>query len=48
MAIKGEILMSPDLEEMQMQILNNQRLKIWEIYSYPSLKPLASWLEEFI
>lgn len=47
MAIKGEILMSIELENMQEDIQNNKFPRIWGQYSYPNLKPLYSWLEDF-
>ena len=43
-AIKGEILMSDELDRMYTALLNNQVPGNWETAAYPSLKPLASWV----
>jgi dynein heavy chain len=46
-AIKGEVVMSGELDAMYTSLLNNQVPKLWESASYPSLKPLAPWIEDF-
>jgi dynein heavy chain len=47
-AIKGEVVMSGELDKMYQQLINNQVPDIWKEKSYPSLKPLASWFEDFV
>jgi dynein heavy chain len=42
-AIKGEVLMSDELDAMYAALLNNQVPQNWASAAYPSLKPLASW-----
>jgi len=46
-AIKGEVLMTPILDEMYNSFLTNAVPLIWKGISYPSLKPLAAWFEDF-
>lgn len=45
-AIKGEIVMSQDLDEMYFSVLNSQVPPNWKKVAYPSLKPLASWIKD--
>lgn len=45
-AIKGLVLMSPELDSMYTSLLNNKVPALWEKVAYPSLKPLASWIED--
>jgi Dynein, heavy chain len=47
-AIKGEVLMSVELDKMYQSLLNNQVPALWKKVSYPSLKNLASWFEDLI
>lgn len=47
-AIKGEIPLTPDLEVLLSQILNNLLPDMWAKRSYPSLKPLASYYLDFL
>ena len=47
-AIKGEVVMSSDLDMMQQQLINNQVPTLWAKKAYPSLKPLTSWFEDYI
>ncbi len=47
-AIKGEILMTPILDEMYKSFLSNQIPQLWKSKAYPSLKPLAAWFEDFL
>lgn len=44
-AIKGEVVMSDELDKMYQSILNNKVPENWAELAYPSLKPLASWIE---
>jgi dynein heavy chain len=45
-AIQGEILMSEDLDSMYSSLMNSQVPAIWHKISYPSLKPLGSWMRD--
>ena len=47
-AVKGTIVMSPDMEKIYSLFLINQVPKSWEDNAYLSLKPLSSWLSDFI
>lgn len=47
-AVKGTIVMSPDIEKIFSSFLINQVPKLWEDNAYLSLKPLSSWLTDFI
>ena len=47
-AIKGEVLMSSELDRMYQQLITNQLPDIWRAKSYPCLKPLTSWFEDFL
>lgn len=47
-AIKGEVVMSSDLELMYNCFVFQKIPKIWEDVGYPCLKPLASWIEDFL
>ncbi|CAK72703.1 unnamed protein product (macronuclear) [Paramecium tetraurelia] len=47
-AIKGEVVMSVDLEMMYSSFLNNQVPSIWVNKAYPTLKPLAAFYEDMI
>jgi dynein heavy chain len=40
--------MSPQLEEMLGALSMNRVPMIWEKFSYPCLKPLASWFDDFV
>ncbi|KAA0178391.1 hypothetical protein FNF27_00240 [Cafeteria roenbergensis] len=46
-AIKGLVVMSPALETMYQAFLFQKVPPAWEAAAYPSLKPLASWIEDF-
>jgi len=43
-AIKGEVPLSLELEEVSMSLFNNSVPEVWHKRAYPSLKPLASWI----
>jgi len=47
-AIKGEVPMSGDLEEVCAALFNNLVPDVWHKRAYPSLKPLASWVVDFL
>jgi dynein heavy chain len=45
-AIKGEVVMSSELDKMYTSLLNNRVPEMWARVAYPSLKPLASWVAD--
>jgi len=47
-AIKGEIVMSLELESVANSLFDNIVPELWAKKAYPSLKPLASWINDFI
>lgn len=47
-AIKGEVVLSLDLELMGNSLYDNRVPAMWEAKAYPSLKPLASWVIDFL
>jgi len=46
-ALQGLVVMSADLEVMYSKMLNNQVPSLWQNVAYLSMKPLASWVEDF-
>ncbi len=47
-AISGQIVMSQELDDMYISVLNGQVPENWGRVAYPSLKPLFSWYVDFI
>jgi len=47
-AVKGLVVMSADLEGLSKAMLNNQLPDMWKKVSYPSLKPLSSYVAELL
>jgi dynein heavy chain len=47
-AIKGEVVMSSELERMYNSIVFQKVPPRWEEAGYPCLKPLPSWVEDFV
>lgn len=46
MAIEGLMIMSQELDQTYFSLLNNQVPNQWLSVAYPSLKPLASWIND--
>jgi dynein heavy chain, axonemal len=47
-ALQGLVVMSTDLEAIATSISINQVPKAWSAVAYPSLKPLAAWINDLI
>jgi len=47
-ALKGEVVMTQELEVMGTSLFNNQVPDMWAKAAYPSLKPLASWVPDLL
>uniref|UniRef100_A0A7S2P1M5 Uncharacterized protein n=1 Tax=Leptocylindrus danicus TaxID=163516 RepID=A0A7S2P1M5_9STRA len=47
-AIQGLVVMNSDLEEMGESIVLAQVPRIWKVVSFPSLKPLGSWVNDLL
>merc|ERR1712224_437422 len=46
--MKGLIVLSGELDEMATQMYNNQTPSLWKAKSYPSLKPMSSYILDFV
>ena len=46
--LKGEVVMTAELEDMGTSLFNNQVPSMWAKVAYPSLKPLASWVPDLL
>jgi len=47
-ALKGEMVMSSDLEAMADCLFNNLVPAVWEAVAYPSLMPLSPWVNDLV
>ena len=47
-ALKGLVVMSEELERLSSSLFNNTVPDMWSAKAYPSLKPLASWVEDLL
>ncbi|CAH8652543.1 unnamed protein product [Schistosoma rodhaini] len=47
-ALKGFVVMSANLEEMARSLFDNRVPTMWASKAYPSLKPLAAWIEDLV
>jgi len=47
-ALKGEVVMTLELEHMGTSLFNNQVPEMWANVAYPSLKPLISWVADLV
>jgi len=47
-AVKGLVVMSADLEDLSKAMLNNKLPAMWAKVSYPSLKPLSSYVADLL
>ncbi|CAE7657906.1 Dnah3, partial [Symbiodinium pilosum] len=47
-AVKGLVIMGPDLEDVANGILLNKQPDFWKKVSYPSLKPMSSYVADLV
>jgi len=47
-ALKGLVVMSPELEQVTDAIFDNRVPEMWTSKAYPSLKPLSSWVIDLL
>lgn len=47
-ALRGLVVLSAELEAMGNSMVNGQVPKMWSSMAYPSLKPLGSWVTDFL
>jgi len=47
-ALKGLVVMSAELEAMSSSLFSNQVPGLWAKAAYPSLKPLAAWMDDLV
>jgi len=47
-AVAGEVVMTAELEAMGTALFDNRVPSLWANVAYPSLKPLAAWVNDFI
>ena len=47
LALKGEVLLSEQLEKVYNSLLIGEIPALWLVASYPSLKPVASYIKDF-
>jgi dynein heavy chain, axonemal len=47
-AIDGLVTMTNELDEVFNKLFDNKVPEVWNKVSYPSLKPLASWMNDFL
>ncbi|NXR16043.1 DYH1 protein, partial [Semnornis frantzii] len=47
-ALKGQVVMSSQLELMASSLYNYTVPEVWNAKAYPSLKPLASWVNDLV
>lgn len=47
-ALKGEMVMTESLEGMANSLFNNQVPELWVAVAYPSLMPLAAWVNDLL
>jgi dynein heavy chain len=48
LAMKGLIVLSAELDEMATQMFNNQTPALWKKKCYPTLKPMSSFVMDFV
>jgi len=47
-ALRGEVVMSPELETLGDEMFNLKVPALWKKHCYPSLKPLGSWVRDLV